>query len=87
MAFSPNIHENPHSTQTICELHRKMYRMIVARNPNDPLLPILQMAFNKAKKMGNKLRKYKFDYDDGWWEIHKLDGGELDSTIVPDLKN
>ena len=30
-----------------------------------------------AKKMGNKLRKYKYDYDEEWWEVHKLDGGEL----------
>ena len=80
MASRPNIQENAHSTQTICELHRRMYRIIVARNPNDPLLPILQVAFNYAKKMGNKLRKYRYDYDEDWWEIHKLDGGELDSV-------
>lgn len=75
-----NIQENPHSTQTICEIHRRMYRMIVDRDPDDPLLPLLQTAFNMAKKMGNKLRKYKHDYDDGWWEVHKLDGGDLENT-------
>jgi len=72
-----NIKENPHSKQTICEIHRRIYRELVARNPNDPLIPLLQQAFDMAKKMGNKLRKYKHDYDEEWWEVHKLDGGEL----------
>jgi hypothetical protein len=72
-----NIQEKPHSKQTVCELHRRIYRELVARNANDPLIPLLQQAFDMAKKMGNKLRKYKYDYDEGWWEIHRLDGGEL----------
>jgi hypothetical protein len=72
-----NIQENPHTRQTVCELHRRIYRELVARDPNDPLIPLLQQAFDMAKKMGNKLRKYKYDYDEGWWEIHRLDGGEL----------
>jgi len=74
-----NIEENPHSKQTICEIHRRMYRILVARNPDDPVMPLLRKAFEMAKKMGNKLRRYKYDYDEGWWEIHKLDGGDLDS--------
>lgn len=72
-----NIQETPHSRQTICEIHRRMYRELVARDPNDPLIPLLQRAFDMAKRMGNKLRKYKYDYDEDWWEVHKLDGGEL----------
>ena len=72
-----NIQENPHSLQTICELHRRMYRELNRRNPKDPLIPLLQKAFDIGKKMNNKLRKYKNDYDDGWYEVHKLDGGEL----------
>ncbi len=75
-----DIKENTHSKRTICEIHRAMYRMLVDRNPNDPLIPLLQRAFLMAKIMGNKLRKYRFDYDDGWWEVHKLDGGELDAN-------
>ena len=51
--------------------------MIVARDPDDPLIPLLQRAFDMAKRMGNKLRCYKCNYDDGWWETHKLDGGDL----------
>lgn len=75
-----NINENPHSKQTVCEIHRRIYRELVARDPNDPLIPLLHQAFDMAKKMGNKLRKYKYDYDEGWWEVHKLDGGELESN-------
>ena len=26
------------------------------------------------KKMNNKLRQYKFNYDEGWWKTHRLDG-------------
>ncbi len=73
-----NIKENPHSKQTICELHRRIYRELLRRNPKDPLIPVVEQAFTHAKKMGNKLRKYYSDYDDGWYEIHKLDGGEID---------
>lgn len=73
-----NIQENPHSKQTVCEIHRRIYRELVARDPHDPLLPLLQRAFDMAKRMGNKLRRYKYDYDEGWWETHKLDGGEID---------
>ena len=72
-----NIQENPHTKQTICELHRRIYRELVRRNPKDPLIHLLQKAFDVAKKMSNKLRKYKNDYDDGWYEVHKFDGGEL----------
>lgn len=75
-----NIHEPPHSKQTVCEIHRRIYRELAARDPNDPLLPLLHQAFDMAKKMSNKLRKYKYDYDEGWWEIHKLDGGEIDAS-------
>ena len=57
-----------------------MYRIIVSRDPHDPLLSLLSTAFLKAKKMGNKLRQYNEGYDEDWWELHKLGGGELDSV-------
>jgi len=72
-----NIKEQPHSKQTICELHRRMYRELVRRNPNDPLILVLEQAFQYAKKMGNRLRQHRNDFDDGWYETHKYDGGEL----------
>jgi hypothetical protein len=73
-----DIKENPHSKQTVCELHRRIYRELMRRDPNDPLIPLLQQAFDFTKKIANKLRAYKNDYDDGWYEIHKLDGGDID---------
>jgi len=63
--------------RTICEVHRELYREIESRNPNDPLLNKIEEAFKMGKKMNNKLRQYKFNYDDGWWEINKLDGPSL----------
>lgn len=75
-----DINENTHSKKTICEAHRAMYKILVARNPDDPVIPLLHRAFLMAKIMGNKLRKYRFDYDDGWWKVHRLDGGDLDAN-------
>jgi hypothetical protein len=72
-----DIREPPRRKQTVCEMHRRIYRELVRRNPNDPLIPLLKQAFSFTKKMGNKLRQYKHDYDDGWYEKHKFDGGEL----------
>lgn len=72
--------ECPHSTQTICEIHRQMYRVLMERDPEDPVIQLLWKAFIMAKKMNNRLRKYKDNYDEDWWEVHKLDGGELDAT-------
>ena len=66
--------KKPKQLRTICEVHREIYRELRKRNNNDPLLQKLEEAFDMAKKMNNKLRQYKFNYDDGWWEEHKLDG-------------
>jgi len=71
--------------RTICEVHREIYREIHNLNHKDQIdqetcdliVGKLQEAFNYAKKMNNKLRQYKNNYDTGWWERHKLDGGEL----------
>jgi hypothetical protein len=71
--------------RTICEVHREIYREIhnlhhkdqIDKDTCDLIVDKLQEAFNYAKKMNNKLRQYKNNYDAGWWERHKLDGGEL----------
>jgi len=31
----------------------------------------LDESYTMAKKMDAKLRQYKHNYDDGWWEIEK----------------
>jgi len=70
----PDIHADKWNMRTICEVHREIYRELKKRNSDEPLLEKLEEAFNMAKKMNNKLRQYKHNYDDGWWEKHKLDG-------------
>ena len=56
-----------------------MYQIILARDPGDAVIPLLRKAFAMAKRMNSKLQKYKHGYDDGWYEIHRLDGGEIDA--------
>jgi len=63
--------------QTICEVHRKIYRELKRRDQKDPLLSKLAQAFDMGKRMDAKLRQYKFNYDDGWWEKNQLDGESL----------
>ena len=69
----------PRNDQTICEMHRRMYRIIVARDPNDELIPILCKAFDMGKKMGNRLKYHKEKRGDEWWALHRADGGEIDA--------
>lgn len=57
--------------RTICEVHREIYD-IMQQFPDSPekqdIENKLEEAFLMAKKMNAKLRQYKFNYDDGWWE-------------------
>ena len=62
---------NPPNFRTICEVHREMYDIICEMNDDDAknlLQEKIEEAFNMAKKMDAKLRQYKFNYDDKWWE-------------------
>ena len=64
--------------RTICEVHRQLHRLL--KDHPDPLVgELLQEAFDMGKKMDNKLRQYKGNYDDDWWKANRLSGGELDS--------
>lgn len=75
--------------RTICEVHRELYRKSfdlfhlnkLTKEEFDFFSSHLEEAFEYAKKMNNKLRQYKHNYDDGWWKKHRLDGGELDELI------
>ena len=75
--------------RTICEVHREIYREIhdlyhknVLNEESWQFITVrLEEAFEYAKKMNNKLRQYKHNYDDGWWDAHRLDGGELDELV------
>jgi hypothetical protein len=57
--------------RTICEVHREMHDLVIEKGYDEKLIRLLEEAFDMAKKMNRKLRQYKFDYDDGWWEIAK----------------
>ena len=65
---------------TICERHRVIYRelMDAGYEEKSKVVQALLEAFEMGKKMNNKLRQYNKGYDDGWYEEHRLDGGEID---------
>jgi len=58
--------------RTICEVHREIYDILSEdEDKNKQAIDLLQEAFTMAKKMNQKLRQYKHNYDDGWWEETK----------------
>lgn len=65
---------DPFRLRTICEVHREIYRELIKRDKHDFLLEKVEEVFNMGKKMSNKLRQYKYNYDDGWWEENKNKG-------------
>lgn len=40
-------------------------------DPNDPTLVLVDEAFKIAKKMSTKLRQYKYNYDNDWYEKNR----------------
>ena len=58
--------------RTICEVHRELYDLIYDNMPasqvKNDIEGKLEEAFLMAKKMNAKLRQYKHNYDDGWWD-------------------
>lgn len=66
-----NAHYNPKFGRTICEVHREMYDILyedLVSDRREEVLSRLEEAYSMAKKMDAKLRQYKNNYDDGWWE-------------------
>lgn len=64
------------SIRTICEVHREMHDMLIGNKiiPDkdaNRIIDLLEEAYRMGKKMDNKLRQYKYDYDDGWWKRSK----------------
>jgi hypothetical protein len=41
----------------------------------------LREAYDMGKKLNNKLRQYRYDYDHQWWEDNKLAGGEISDDL------
>lgn len=58
--------------RTICEVHRELYD-IAYELDNEELKTLINEAYTMAKKMDGKLRQYKFNYDDDWWEKERDD--------------
>lgn len=57
--------------RTICEIHREMYDILYDTLEGDErkqVLGLLDEAYGMAKKMDAKLRQYKNNWDDDWYE-------------------
>lgn len=58
--------------RSICEVHRELYDLAHAHLRDPYTLQVftekLEEAYTMAKKMQAKLRQYKGNYDEGWWE-------------------
>lgn len=60
--------------RSICEVHRELYDLAHANLKGAALQEFtdkLEEAYAMAKKMQAKLRQYKHNYDEGWWERQK----------------
>ncbi len=61
--------------RSICEVHRELYDLAHAHLRDPYTLQVftdkLEEAYAMAKKMQAKLRQYKGNYDEGWWERQK----------------
>ncbi len=71
-----NIHvKTTNEIRTICEVHREIYDVLLDINIDcdikSRLIELIQEAYTKGKHMDCKLRQYKFDYNDGWYEENK----------------
>ena len=65
--------------RTLCKIHREIYREINKKSSdNGMIILLLKQAFECGKKMANRLRMYKDDLSQYWYDEHKLDGGGLD---------
>lgn len=57
---------------TICDIHRLIYKLVQDDNSDkQEALYLLERAYVTAKKMDAKLRMYKHDYDDDWYQQEK----------------
>jgi len=69
------------SIRTICEVHREIYdilnKHIKDKQVLKRLIVLLEEAYGMGKKMNNRLRMYKYNYDESWWEENKNYGESL----------
>jgi len=72
----PNIKDKRVSKQnTICEKHRQIYDEIIELNIPEAqsikIIDLLNDCYVMSKKMNNKLRQYKNNYDNNWWKENR----------------
>ncbi len=70
--------------RSICEVHRELYDLAHANLSGAALAEFtgkLEEAYTMAKKMQAKLRQYKGNYDEGWWERQKAEIVEGKQTL------
>ena len=75
---STMMHKAPIDIRTICQVHRDIYQILKDKDGSDAEIQLLGEAYCMGKRIAAKLRQYKYDFDDGWYEANKLDGPELD---------
>jgi GH35 family endo-1,4-beta-xylanase len=66
---------NARGSYSICDIHRLIYHKIldqpetlVEKDVQDEVMFLLEQAFAIAKKTDARLRMYKNNYDQDWWE-------------------
>lgn len=61
--------------ETICDVHRDIYHRLkkesLTEEDKDFIRERIETAFKMGKSMDAKLRQYKNNYDNGWWETAK----------------
>lgn len=70
--------------RTICEIQRRIYRALKSNGYSEEseIITDLREAYDIGKKMNAKLRQYKNNYDDGWYEKNKRSGDPIDFTEI-----
>jgi hypothetical protein len=64
------------SKETICDVHRDVYQALkknqkLTEDEKSFLLERIEIAFKMGKSMDAKLRQYKNNYDNDWWNTAK----------------
>lgn len=69
-----SIGERQHK-ETICDVHRDIYHRLknnpLTEEDKDFIRERIETAFKMGKSMDAKLRQYKNNYDNDWWDTAK----------------
>tara|TARA_B110000305_G_C19384254_1_gene611327 strand:- start:713 stop:1147 length:435 start_codon:yes stop_codon:yes gene_type:complete len=80
---APRVAEKVRGTYSICDIHRMIYHRILdsPESLSEPTVQkevqqLLEQAFAIAKKTDARLRMYKNNFDEGWWEEERAKHNE-----------